>query len=113
VKNGSTIITDTYGAYKDLKKNYTHKSVKHSAGEYVRIEATTAFKIHTNSIEGFWSLLKRGINGTYHWISKKHTNAYLQEVGFRYSTRKISDEFRLASLLKNTGGRLTYKTLIA
>lgn len=113
MKNGSTIITDTYGAYKDLKKNYTHKSVKHSAGEYVRIEATTAFKIHTNSIEGFWSLLKRGINGTYHWVSKKHINKYLAEYSMRYNSREMSDVARFELFCNNTQGKLLYKDLIA
>ena len=84
VKDKSTIVTDTYHAYKDLKKNYTHKTVKHSAGEYYREEkdneGKAAFKVHTNSIEGFWSLVKRTINGTHHWVSKKHINKYLGEM---------------------------------
>ena len=113
VKNGSTIVTDSYHAYKDLKNNFTHKSVKHSAGEYVRIEAKTAFKIHTNSIEGFWSLLKRGINGTYHWVSKKHINKYLAEYSMRYNSREMSDVARFELFCNNTQGKLLYKDLIA
>ena len=136
VKEGSNIVTDSYSGYdclhwicvaakiklkfNKLIFNYKHESVKHSVGEYVKESPRVTFKIHTNTVEGMFSHLKRTILGTYHWIclaatvgSKKHTNAYLQEVGFRYSTRKISDEFRLISLLKNTGGRLTYKSLIA
>lgn len=113
VKKGSTIVTDTYHAYKDLKKNYTHKSVKHSAGEYVRIENTTAFKIHTNTIEGFWSLVKRTINGTHHWISKKHTNKYLAEMSFRYNTKELSDNERFVNFLQMSFKKLTYKDLIS
>lgn len=113
VKNGSTIVTDSYHAYKDLKKNYKHKSVKHSAGEYVRIEAKAAFKVHTNSIEGFWSLLKRGINGTYHWVSKKHINKYLAEYSMRYNSREMSDVARFELFCNNTQGKLLYKDLIA
>jgi transposase-like protein len=113
VKNGSTIVTDSYHAYKDLKKNYTHKSVKHSAGEYVRIEAKTAFKVHTNSIEGFWSLVKRTINGTHHWISKKHTNKYLAEMSFRYNTKELSDSARFVNFLQISFKKLTYKDLIS
>ncbi len=113
VKEGSNIVTDSYNGYDCLYWNYKHESVKHSVGEYVKESSRVSFKIHTNTVEGMFSHLKRTILGTYHWISKKHTNAYLQEVGFRYSTRKVSDEFRLVSLLKNTAGRLTYKTLIA
>jgi transposase-like protein len=113
IKEGSNVITDSYAGYDCLHWNYKHESVKHSVGEYVKESSRVAFKIHTNTVEGMFSHLKRTILGTYHWISKKHTNAYLQEVGFRYSTRKISDEFRLVSLLKSTQGRLTYKSLIA
>jgi transposase-like protein len=112
VKTGSTIVTDSYHAYKDLKKNYTHKSVKHSAGEYVRVEAKTAFKVHTNSIEGFWSLVKRTINGTNHWISKKHTNKYLAEMSFRYNTKELSDNERFINFLQMSFKKLTYKELI-
>ena len=113
VKNGSIIVTDSYHTYKDLQKNYTHKSVKHSAGEYVRIEAKTAFKIHTNSIEGFWSLVKRTVNGTHHWISKKHTNKYLAEYSMRYNSREMSDVARFELFCNNTQGKLLYKYLIA
>jgi transposase-like protein len=113
IKEGSNIVTDSYSGYDCLDWNYKHESVKHSVGEYVKESSRVSFKIHTNTVEGMFSHLKRTILGTYHWISKKHTIAYLQEVSFRYSTRKISDEFRLVSLLKSTQGRLTYKTLIA
>jgi transposase-like protein len=113
VKEGSNIVTDSYNGYDCLHWNYKHESVKHSVGEYVKESSRVAFKIHTNTAEGMFSHLKRTILGTYHWISKKHTNAYLQEVSFRYSTRKTSDEFRLVSFLKSTQGRLTYKSLIA
>ena len=120
VKQGSTIVTDTYHAYKDLKKNYKYKSVKHSAGEYVRIEAKTAFKVHTNSVEGFWSLVKRTINGTHHWIclaatvdSKTHNNKYLAEMSFRYNTKELSDSARFVNFLQISFKKLTYKDLIS
>ncbi len=71
IKN-ATIVTDSYFGYNNLKHNYTHKTVKHLAGEYVRIERFTEFKIYTNTIEGFWLWLKRGIKGIYHWVSKKY-----------------------------------------
>jgi transposase-like protein len=113
VKQGSTIITDTYGAYKDLNKRFYHETVKHSEGEYVKVSARVAFKIHTNTVEGFWSLLKRGINGTYHWVSKKHMNRYLNEFSLRYNTRELADNQRFASFLGKVQGRITYKELIA
>jgi transposase-like protein len=113
VARGSTIVTDTYHAYKDLKKNYKHKTVKHSAGEYVRVESKTAFQIHTNTIEGFWSLVKRTINGTHHWISKKHINKYLGEMSFRYNTSDMQDNDRFIGFLQISFKKLTYKQLIA
>lgn len=116
VARGSTIVTDTYHAYKDLKKNYKHKTVKHSAGEYSRNErdneGRTAFKVHTNSIEGFWSLVKRTINGTHHWISKKHINKYLGEMSFRYNTSDMQDNERFVNFLQISFKKLTYKELI-
>lgn len=111
VKKGSTIITDTYQAYKDLKKNYKYKSVKHSAGEYVRIDAKTAVKIHTNSVEGFWAIVKRTINGTHHWVSKKHIQSYLNEMSFRYDTRYFNDNERFMFFLQKAFGKLTYEML--
>lgn len=90
-KSNSTIVSDTYFAYYGLRKQYKHETVKHSAGEYVKNDARVAFKIHTNTIEGFWSHLKRGINGIYHWCSKKHLQLYLNEYSSRYNTRGLSD----------------------
>ncbi len=92
VKTSSTIVTDTYNAYKDLKNNYKHYTIKHSANECVRLDSRVAFKIHTNTIEGFWSLVKRGIYGIYHWTSKKHINNYLNEFAFRCNG-KANDDF--------------------
>lgn len=112
VESGATIITDTYHAYKDLKKKYNHKTIKHSANEYVRIESKTAFKIHTNTIEGFWGLLQRGVNGIYHWVSKKHINRYLNEFALRYNTSKMTDGDRFIMVLTKTVGRLKYNDLI-
>lgn len=113
VKSGSTILTDTYHAYKDLSKKYNHQTIKHSAGEYVRSDARVSFKIHTNTVEGFWSLLKRGINGTYHWVSKKHINKYLNEYSMRYNSREMNDVERFKLFCNNTQGKLLYKDLIA
>jgi transposase-like protein len=112
VADNSTIITDTLQAYKPLKKHYNHKTIKHSAGEYARIDRHTAFKIHTNSIEGFWGELKRGIKGIYHWASKKHINKYLNEYCFRYNERKITDFERFDIWLgKCKDKRLSYINL--
>lgn len=79
----SKIYTDELSSYNNLKYlNYQHESITHSANEYINGD------IHVNSLEGFWSLLKRGINGVYHSVSKKHLNKYINEYTFRYNNRK-------------------------
>jgi transposase-like protein len=110
VKTNSIICTDTLHAYNDLKKHYKHHKIKHSAGEYVR--KIEAFKVHTNAIEGYWSYVKRGIYGIYHWCSKKHVQGYLNEFSFRYSQRGFTDITKFNILLAKTETRLTYKQLI-
>ena len=113
VKDNATIITDSYFGYNNLKQNYKHKIIKHSAGEYVRVERHTAFKVHTNTIEGFWSLLKRGIEGIYHWVSKKHINKYLNEFSFRYNKKNQTDFERFTNWFSGfEGKRLEYRFLI-
>ena len=117
VKDRSNIFTDSYNGYDDLKKYYNHEFVKHCAGEYNRDkkdnQGRTAYKINKNSIEGFWSQLKRGINGTYHWVSKKHVNKYLDEFSFRYNSRNKSDIDRFKMFCHNLNGKLLYNDLIA
>ena len=80
----------------------------HSAGEYVRGEA------HTNTVEGFFSLLKRGINGVYHHVSRGHLHRYCDEFAFRYELRKVDDGTRTAMMVEGAEGkRLTYKQPVA
>lgn len=85
----SVICTDEFRGYTGLAPKYTHLVVEHSKGEYVVDEA------HTNGLEGFWSLLKRGIIGQYHWLSEKHLNKYIDEFCFRYNNRKNENIFEL------------------
>jgi LSD1 subclass zinc finger protein len=82
-KKVSLIVTDENKDYNyiDRDRNLRHQSVRHSAGEYVRGE------VHTNSIESFWSLLKRGVVGTYHNVSAKYLPFYLNEFSFRFNNR--------------------------
>jgi hypothetical protein len=89
-----------------LKRIYDHLFVKHSSKQYVN------GRIHTNTIEGFWSLLKRGIFGIYHFTSKKHLQMYVDEFVFRYNTRKGTENERFNLLLGNIENRITYKELI-
>lgn len=108
VKKGTIIVTDEWGAYKGLKKTYKHEVVKHNKGQYVNDNG-----LHTNSIEGFWSLFKRGIYGIYHQISPRHLHRYCNEFSLRYNTRTDTTQGRFDFILSNSTGRLTYKALIA
>ena len=84
----SLIATDEHRGYYDLKHFYPHQTVVHSAGEYVR------GNIHTNSIESFWALLKRGVVGTYHQVSREYLPMYLAEFAFRHNERQNPDIFQ-------------------
>jgi transposase-like protein len=83
----SLVATDEHSGYRLLKPSLPHEMVSHGKGEYVRGE------IHTNNIESFWSLLKRGVVGTYHNVSKKYLPLYLNEFQFRHNNRKNKDIF--------------------
>lgn len=106
VEKGATVNTDEWGAYNGLSENYTHEVVNHGAKEYAREFS------HTNNIESFWALLKRGIVGIYHHVSPKHLDRYCNEFSYRYNTKKAKDADRFFASLKRTHGRLTYKRLI-
>lgn len=103
---GSWLMTDEHSGYMKVGKEFTgHGVVTHSKGEYVR-----AGVFHTNTIEGFFSLLKRGIIGVYHHVSEQHLSRYTAEFDFRYNTRKLNDFERAEmSLLGAVGKRLTYR----
>jgi IS1 family transposase/transposase-like protein len=83
----SLLATDNWTGYERLKKNYPHASVDHSKGQYV-IGA-----VHTNTIEGFWSIFKRGVVGTFHKVSAKYLPLYVAEFQFRYNNRSNPDMF--------------------
>jgi len=106
VKEGATLYTDEYTSYKSLQRVYDHQTVKHSQRQYVN------GRVHTNTIEGFWSILKRGIFGVYHFTSKKHLQLYVDEFVFRYNSRTSTEANRFNLLLTNTENRITYKELI-
>jgi hypothetical protein len=111
IEYGARIMTDSgtvlHGAIHPRK----HDQVNHKAEEYGRYE--DGICITTNSVEGFFSLLKRGINGTYHHVSPQHLHRYLSEFDFRYSNRKITDGERSCRLIgKVAGKRLMYRNLV-
>jgi len=83
IQSHATIYTDEFLSYRRLNDmNYHHGKINHSIKEYV------SGKIHINNIEGFWSIMKRGINGVYHSVSSKHLSKYINEYTFRYNNRK-------------------------
>jgi len=107
VENDSSIMTDEYTAYKDLKFEYSHNTVNHGAKEYVNQMA------HTNGIENFWSHLKRGIDGIYHWVSKEHLQSYVIEFTLRFNTRSYDTQCRFDLILSAVANKkLTYQNLI-
>lgn len=86
----STIITDEYTGYRFLGNTYPHAVINHHRHQYV------VGAIHTNTIEGFWSILKRGVIGTYHKVSAKYLGFYVAEFQFRYNNRDNTDIFGTA-----------------
>jgi transposase-like protein len=108
VSENALIITDSSTMYGSLKHSYKHEVVSHVNKEYVR------GAMHTNTIEGFFSQLKRGIVGIYHQVSPKHLHRYCNEFGYRYNTRQIKDVVRFEDAIKNVNNvRLTYAKLIS
>lgn len=107
VKAGTVLHTDAYESYEGLSRDYTHHVIDH-AEKYVD------GNVHTNGIENFWSLLKRGIKGTYVSVQPFHLFRYLDEQAFRFNSRKQSDAARFAGAVDGIlGRRLTYAGLIA
>jgi transposase-like protein len=108
------ILTDGAGFYRGLALAFDggHESVDHNSGEYVRASDRT---VHTNTVEGFFSIFKRGMKGVYQHCSKQHLHRYLAEFDFRYSTRTklgVDDNARAQRLLLGVKGkRLTYRTV--
>jgi transposase-like protein len=106
VAPGATVYTDALGSYSGLSADFAHDTVDH-AEYYVRGQ------VHTNGIENFWSLLKRGLHGTYVSVEPYHLFRYLDERVFTYNLRDLSDLGRFATVLGMVNGRrLTYSALI-
>jgi hypothetical protein len=106
----SEVMTDDATVYPFLLKNRvaSHDVVCHSQGEYVRKEGLRA--IHTNTIEGYFSIFKRGVYGTFHHINRQHLHRYLDEFDFRYNARDTSDGERAELAVRGVvGKRLMYR----
>ena len=101
---GTVLVTDKWKGYNTAGTLFSkHEQVDHSAGEYARNGYST------NAVEGFFSQLKRSIDGTHHRVSEEHLARYVAEHDYRYSTRKMSDAERMANLAQHVAGRLTYR----
>lgn len=106
IPKGSKVYTDEFRGYNSLGKRYTHGTVNHTLSVYV------AGDVHTNTIENFWSILKRGLYGIYHQVSEKHLERYLDEFAARFNSRDLSTKDRFDQFLKDSESVLNYNTLI-
>jgi transposase-like protein len=103
VEPGSALFTDALKSYEGLDEGYVHQVIDHA-------EAYAKGNVHTNGLENFWSLLKRGLNGTYISVEPFHLFRYLDEQAFRFNHRTETDAERFNGALRNmVGRRLTYK----
>ncbi len=110
VSKDATIMTDEWKSYTGIGKDFKggHKVVNHGIGQYGNGDA------NTNTAESYFSLLKRGVMGTFHHISKKHLNRYCDEFSFRWNNRKVDDGNRTVEAIKGiVGKRLAYRGVVA
>jgi transposase-like protein len=108
VHKDSTIMTDEWASYTGLEKDFAaHEVVKHNEAEFVRGNAST------NTVESYFAVLKRGVHGIFHHVSKNHLHRYCDEFSFRWNHRKATDGSRtIALILGVKGKRLSYKPVI-
>ena len=105
VDRHAMVYSDEAAAYHPLPR---HRAVSHSAGEYVRGQA------HTQGIESFWSMFRRGYHGTYHWMSPKHLDRYVDEFTGRQNVRALDTADQMAAIVRGMAGkRLRYRDLVA
>lgn len=108
VHKSSRIITDDFPMYRGLGKEFAggHEVIGHNKKEYVRGD------VYTNTAESFFALLKRGVHGTYHHVSKEHLHRYCDEFSFRWNLRKVNDGERATAAIRGMEGkRLAYKAV--
>ena len=107
VRDSANLYTDEFLGYNGISQFYIHAIVRHKLSQYVDGNA------FTNNIEGFWSIVKRGLLGIYHFTSKKHLQKYLDEFVFRFNTREYTETDRFTKLLTNMTVRTRYRDLVA
>jgi transposase-like protein len=107
VEPSARVMTDSFPAYRGLDRHFAgHGTVDHSRQEYRRGDA------YTQTVESYFAILKRGINGVYHHVGEQHLHRYLAEFDFRYNRRKVEDGVRAALAVRGAEGkRLTFKPL--
>lgn len=106
VSTSARFMTDEYASYRRVNREFEggHHTVSHKTGEYARGD------VSSNTVESFFAILKRGVNGTFHSISREHLHRYLSEFEFRYNTREVDDGARTVLAIQAAcGKRLTYK----
>lgn len=96
-------MTDSATTLKGILKGRKHDQVNHFENQYVRYENGVC--ITTNAVDGYFGLLKRGINGVYHHVGQQHLHRYPTEFDFRYNSRKETDSMRTVHALKSTTGK--------
>jgi transposase-like protein len=109
VSKQSTIMSDDFYSYRGIGQGFEggHKSINHTMGEYVNGD------ISTNTVESYFALLKRGVTGTFHHISKKHLARYCDEFAFRWNQREVTDGQRAVAAIQGIEGKkLTYSKII-
>jgi len=108
VAKGSQLYTDDFLSYARLGKMFPHRAVSHASGEFVNGDA------HSNTIESFWSLFKRGYHGIYHHMSRKHMQRYVDEFCFRFNRRKLDMQSVFSDTIVRMSqvGNLPYQALI-
>jgi transposase-like protein len=107
VSKAANLMTDEHSAYTKLGREYaSHGVTAHSTGEYARGD------VHSNTVESSFSLLKRGLIGTFHHVGEQHLQRYVTEFDYRWNNRKVADKDRSDKLLTQVAGkRLTYRRL--
>jgi len=107
IAKSARLMTDQAPVYKKIGKSFqSHEVVDHSKGEYARGD------VFTNSAEGFFGILKRGISGIYQHVDEEHLHRYVGEFSFRYNNRKVNDAQRADNALRGISGkRLTYRRI--
>ena len=106
-KKGAHVYTDDHSGYQGLRAAFNHCSVNHSARQYVSGQA------HTNGIESFWAMLKRGYQGTYHSMSDKHLHRYVNEFAGRHNFRSLDTIDQMTAMVRGMDGkRLRYRDLV-